>query len=83
MDQLVNSVDQAEEEMDRLDDLKLEIDGREEKFSFVVEAGEKMVNEGHHATDEVSGAFLFELHQIAISLSNTTFCVEIPFVFKK
>eukprot|EP00794_Sanderia_malayensis_P017764 gene17764-19538_t len=51
--QSVSSVDEAEEEMDRIDDLKLEIDGREEKFSFVVEVGERMVNEGHHATDEI------------------------------
>ncbi len=52
-DQSVSSIDEAEEEMDRIDDLKLEIDGREDKFAFVVEAGEGMVNEEHHASDEV------------------------------
>ena len=48
------TVDEVEEAMDKMDDLKLEVDGKEEKFAFVVEAGEQMVEEGHHATEEVS-----------------------------
>ena len=48
------TVDEVEETMDKMDDLKLEVDGKEEKFAFVVEAGEQMVEEGHHATEEVS-----------------------------
>lgn len=50
----LTSVDDIEEVMDKIDDLKLEIDGKEDKFRFVVETGEQMVDEGHHATDEVS-----------------------------
>lgn len=49
----LESVDEIEEAMDRLDDMKLEIDGKEEKFGFIVDAGEQMVDEGHHATEEV------------------------------
>ena len=61
----MKSVDEAEEEMDRVDDLKLEIDGRQDKFAYVVEAGDQMVNEGHHATEEVGTLhFLAELYGI-------------------
>ena len=50
----LEDVNEIEEAMDKIDDLKLEIDGKEEKFGFVVEAGEQMVEEGHHATEEVT-----------------------------
>ena len=49
----LGTVDEVEEAMDRIDDLKLEIDGKEEKFAFVIQAGEQMVEEGHYATEEV------------------------------
>ena len=45
--------------MDKIDDLKLEIDGKEDKFGSIVEAGEQMVEEGHHATEEVGGSNSF------------------------
>eukprot|EP00795_Rhopilema_esculentum_P013545 gene13545-4433_t len=49
----LETVDEVEEAMDRMDDLKLEIDGKEEKFAFVIQAGEQMVEEGHYATEEI------------------------------
>ena len=51
----LETVDEVEEAMDSIDDLKLEIDGKEEKFAFVIQAGEQMVEEGHYATEEVLG----------------------------
>ena len=49
-------MNEIEEAMDKIDDLKLEIDGKEDKFGLIVEAGEQMVEEGHHATEEVGGS---------------------------
>ena len=49
----IDSIYDAEITMNRLDDLKLEMDSKEDKFSSVVEIGEQMINEGHHATEEV------------------------------
>ena len=53
--EVLEDVNEIEEAMDKIDDLKLEIDGKEDKFGFIVEAGEQMVEEGHHATEEVVG----------------------------
>ena len=60
-DDVLEGVDEIEEVMDKIDDLKLEIDGKEDKFGFVVEAGEQMVEEGHHATEEVGIIMILNL----------------------
>ena len=50
----VHDVGDAEVLLGRIDEYRSEMDAREEGFNKVMEAGERMIDSGHFATDEVS-----------------------------
>ena len=50
----VHDVMDAESLLQRLDEYKSEMDTREEAFSNVLNTGERMIEEGHFAADEIS-----------------------------
>ena len=49
----VHDVTGAETVLRRIDEYRSEMDAREEGFNKVMEAGEKMIENGHFASDEV------------------------------
>lgn len=53
-EEIVHDVVDAESFLQRLDEYKSEMDTREEAFSQVMETGEKMIEDGHFATDEIT-----------------------------
>ena len=55
----VHDVGDAEVLLGRIDEHRSEMDAREEGFNKVMEAGERMIDNGHFAADEVSGFFSF------------------------
>ena len=57
----VHDVGDAEVLLGRIDEHRSEMDAREEGFNKVMEAGERMIDNGHFAADEVSGFFLFSI----------------------
>ena len=54
----MHDVADAEVLLGRIDEYRSEMDAREEGFNKVMETGERMIDSGHFAADEVSG-FLF------------------------
>ena len=50
----VHDVGDAEVLLRRIDEHRSEMDAREEGFNKVMETGERMIDSGHFATDEVS-----------------------------
>lgn len=50
----VHDVGDAEVLLGRVDEYRSEMDAREEGFNKVMEAGERMIDSGHFAADEVS-----------------------------
>lgn len=55
----MHDVGDAEVLLGRIGEYRSEMDAREEGFNKVMEAGERMIDSGHFATDEVSGFFWF------------------------
>lgn len=49
----MHDVTDAETLLRRIDEYRSEMDAREEGFNKVMEAGEKMIDNGHFAADEV------------------------------
>lgn len=49
----VHDVGDAEVLLGRIDEYRSEMDAREEGFNKVMEAGERMIDSGHFAADEV------------------------------
>ena len=49
----MHDVTDAETLLRRIDEYRSEMDAREEGFNKVMEAGEKMIDSGHFAADEV------------------------------
>jgi len=47
----------------RIDEYRSEMDAREEGFNKVMETGERMIDSGHVAADEVSGFLFFFFKQ--------------------
>ena len=57
-DEPVHDVADAEVLLTRVEEYRLEMDAREENFNQVMETGEKMIESGHFAADEVSFSYL-------------------------
>ena len=57
----VHDVVDAEAQLRRIDEHRAEMDAREEGFQKVMEIGERMIDNGHFAADEVSVSFDFFL----------------------
>ena len=55
----VHDVGDAEVLLGRIDEHRSEMDAREEGFNKVMETGERMIDSGHFAADEVSDCFYF------------------------
>lgn len=53
----VHDVVDAEAQLRRIDEHRAEMDTREEGFQKVMEIGERMIDNGHFAADEVSFDF--------------------------
>ena len=50
----MHDVTDAETLLRRIDEYRSEMDAREEGFNKVMEAGERMIDNGHFAADEVT-----------------------------
>ena len=61
----VHDVTGAETLLRRIDECRSEMDAREEGFNKVMEVGEKMIDDGHFAADEVNYPFHIALREVS------------------
>ena len=77
----MHDVGDAETLLRKIDEHRSEMDAREEGFNKVMEAGERMIDNGHFATDEASFSFFFPIVMILSKTKSSE--NNVKFIFHK